>query len=63
MREMFDQFFSPHQFVVRIHNPAVRRKIKKAKLSKPQMECLYPKPGTCNRTSKDFDISLLKNTI
>lgn len=59
MREMFDQFFSPHQFVVRINNPAVKRKIKKAKLSKPQMECLYPKPGTCNRTSKDFDISLL----
>ena len=59
MREMFDKFFSPHQFVVRINHPDVKSKIKKAKLSKPQLECLYPKLGTCNRTSKDFDISLL----
>ena len=59
MREMFDKFFSPHQFFVRINHPDVKSKIKKAKLSKPQLDCLYPKLGTCNRTSKDFDISLL----
>ena len=44
---------------MRINNPAVKSEIKKAKLSKPQLECLYPKLGTCKRTSKDFDISLL----
>lgn len=59
MRETFDQFFNAPQFALKINTPAVKSKIKKAKLSKPQMECLYPKPGTCNRTSKDFDISLL----
>lgn len=59
MREIFDQFCNPSQFVLKINTPAVKSKIKKAKLSKPQMDCLYPKPGTCNRTSKDFDISLL----
>ena len=59
MRETFDQFFNAPQFALKINTPAVKSKIKKAKLSKPQMDCLYPKPGTCNRTSKDFDISLL----
>ena len=59
MRETFDQFFNAPQFALKINTPTVKSKIKKAKLSKPQMDCLYPKPGTCNRTSKDFDISLL----
>ena len=59
MREIFDQYLSPSQFVLRIQHPLVKSKIRKGNFSKPQMDCLYPKPGTCNKTSKDFDISLL----
>ena len=60
MREIFDQYFNtPLQFHLKLNVPFVKNKIKRAKLTKPQMDCLYPKTGTCNKNSKDFDISLL----
>ena len=60
MREIFDQYFNtPLQFHLKLNVPFVKNNIKRAKLTKPQMDCLYPKTGTCNKNSKDFDISLL----
>ena len=54
MREIFDQYFNtPLQFHLKLNVPFVKNKIKRAKLTQPQMDCLYPKTGTCNKNSKD----------
>lgn len=59
MREIFDQYFNTLQFHLKLNVPFVKNKIKRAKLTKPQMDYLYPKTGTCNKNSREFDISLL----
>ena len=58
LRETFDQHCPPSHLPASLSNPATETLLKKAKLTKPQWECLYPSPGVYGE-SKDFDLTLL----
>ncbi|KAL9963754.1 hypothetical protein ACROYT_G027290 [Oculina patagonica] len=58
LREIFDQHHPPDSLAIKLNNPIYKNKLKGARLTKPQWDCLYPTRGACG-TSADFDISLL----
>ena len=62
LREVFDTLCSPSQLPTTLSAPATEKLLKKAKLTKPQWECLYPSPGVYG-TSADFDITLLARLL
>lgn len=62
LREVFDTLCSPSQLPTTLSAPATEKLLKKAKLTKPQWECLYPSPGVYG-TSTDFDITLLARLL
>ena len=62
LREVFDTFCPPSQLPTILSAPATEKLLKKAKLTKPQWECLYPSPGVYG-TSTDFDITLLARLL
>ena len=58
LREIFDFKCPPVSLPTMLNNPARKKILKTAKLTKPQWDCLYPSPGVCGK-STDFDITLL----
>lgn len=62
LSEVFDTFCPPSQLPTILSAPATEKLLKKAKLTKPQWECLYPSPGVYG-TSTDFDITLLARLL
>ena len=58
LREKFDHIHDPRSLTLKLKNPVFKTKLKDAKLTKPQKNCLYPTISDCG-TSADFDISLL----
>ena len=58
MREAFDIKCPPSNLSTILQNPATKKLLKAAKLTKPQRNCLYPSPGMFGK-STDFDITLL----
>ena len=59
LREIFDHHCPPSHLPTRLRNPAIEDLIlNRAKLTKPQRDCLYPSPGVYGE-SKDFDLTLL----
>ena len=58
LRETFDQICPPSDLPKTLTNPATEKKLKVAKLTKPQWDCLYPSPGVYGK-SADFDVTLL----
>ena len=57
LREKFDHFHSPAHLPLTLVDPAIITQLKKAKLSRPEWDCLYPSRGTFGK-STDFDITL-----
>ena len=58
LREIFDGICAPFNLPTMLSNTATKNLLKRAKLTKPQWDCLYPSPGTYGR-STDFDVTLL----
>ncbi|XP_068690187.1 E3 ubiquitin-protein ligase DZIP3-like [Montipora foliosa] len=58
LREIFDVYCPPSNLPTILKNPATKKQLKSAKLTKPQWNCLYPSPGVYGE-SKDFDVTLL----
>ena len=58
LREIFDHHCPPSHLPTRLRNPATEDLLNRAKLTKPQRDCLYPSPGVYGE-SKDFDLTLL----
>ena len=58
LRKVFDQLCPPTDLPKILQNPATKSQLKKANLTKPQRDCLYPSPGVHGK-STDFDITLL----
>ncbi len=58
LSEIFDKLCPPSDLPRKLNNPATRKQLAAAKLTKPQWDCLYPSPGVYGKT-QDFDISLL----
>ena len=58
LREAFDINCPPSNLSTTLQNPATKKLLKAAKLTKPQRDCLYPSPGMYGK-STDFDITLL----
>lgn len=57
LREKFDSFHSPTDLQARLSDPTIFHKLKKAKLSQPEWDMLYPSTATVVK-STDFDITL-----
>ena len=58
LREAFDIKCPPSNLSTILQNPATKKLLGTAKLTKPQRDCLYPYPGMFGK-STDFDITLL----
>ena len=58
LREKFDSIHSPTDLPLKLGDPAIKAILKRARLSMPQWDCLYPSTGTFGK-STDFDITLL----
>ena len=59
LREIFDHHCPPSHLPTRLSDPTIEDLIlNRAKLTKPQRDCLYPSPGVYGE-SKDFDLTLL----
>ena len=58
LREVFDAKHPPSNLPTILSNPATKKLLKGAKLTKPQWDCLYPSPGVYGK-SADFDVTLL----
>ena len=58
LREVFDIKCPSSNLPTTLQNPAMKKLLKAAKLTKPQKDCLYPSPGMYGK-STDFDITLL----
>jgi len=58
LREKFDSLHSPTDLPLKLSDPAIKTKLRRAKLSSPEWKCLYPSPGTFGK-SADFDITLM----
>ena len=56
--EIFDQLCPPSNLPIVLKNPATEKRLRSAKLTKPQWDCLYPSPGVYGK-STDFDVTLL----
>ena len=58
LKEIFDKFCPPNDLPNLLRDCTTKDRLKAAKLSKPQRDCLYPSPGVYGR-SEDFDVTLL----
>ena len=58
LREIFDSICPPSSLPKILSNPATKKRLKTAKLTLPQWDCLYPSPGVYGK-SADFNITLL----
>ena len=58
LREIFDARCPPSNLPTLLSNPATKKQLNAAKLTKPQWDCLYPSPGVVGK-STDFDVTLL----
>ena len=58
LREVFDAILPPSNLPTILSNPATMKLLKRAKLTKPHWDCLYPSPGVYGK-SADFDFILL----
>lgn len=58
LREKFDSIHSPANLPLKLSDPAIKKQLNAAKLTKPERECLYPAPGVYGQ-STDFDITLI----
>ena len=59
LREIFDHHCPPSHLPTRLSDPTIEDlMLNRAKLTKPQRDCLYPSPGVYGE-SKDFDLTLL----
>ena len=58
LREIFDARCPPTHLPTMLSNPATKKQLKTAKLTKPQWDCLYLSPGVYGK-STDFDLTLL----
>ena len=58
LRETFDSIHSPADLPLRLADPAIRVQLRGARLTRPEMDCLYPSPGVYGKSS-DFDITLI----
>ena len=58
LRDIFDLRCPPSNLPTILKNPATKKQLKYAKLTKPQWDCLYPSPGVYAE-SAEFDVSLL----
>ena len=58
LRETFDSIHSPTDLPLKLRNPAIQAKLRGARLTKPEWDCLYPSPGLYGK-STDFDITLV----
>ena len=58
LREIFDGFCPPSNLPTILKNPATKKQLNSAKLTKPHWDCLYPSPGIYGQ-SVDFDVTLL----
>ena len=57
LREIFDSIHSPASLPTTLSVPSVERKLRTARLTRPDWNCLFPSPGVYGKSS-DFDISL-----
>ena len=57
LRETFDSIHSPADLPLRLSNAAIQTRLRGARLSRPEWNCLYPSPGVYGQ-STDFDITL-----
>ena len=57
LREIFDSIHSPANLPTTLSDPLVERKLRTARLTRPDWHCLYPSQGVYGKSS-DFDISL-----
>ena len=58
LRETFDSIHSPADLPLRLAHPAMQAQLRGARLTQPEMVCLYPSPGVYGE-SNDFDITLI----
>ncbi len=58
LREIVDLICPPRRLPTILQSPATEKKLKAAKLTKPQWDCLYPSPGVYGK-SEDCDVTLL----
>ena len=58
LREIFDGICPPSNLPTILKNPATKKHLKSARLTKPHWDCLYPSPGIYGQ-SVDFDVTLL----
>ncbi|XP_022790758.1 E3 ubiquitin-protein ligase DZIP3-like [Stylophora pistillata] len=58
LREVFDDECPPSNLPKILQNQSTEKRLRAAKLTKPQWDCLYPSPGMYGK-STDFDITLL----
>ena len=58
LRELFDMFCPPNDLPQLLKNPTTMSKLKAAKLTKPQRDCLNPSSGVYGK-SVEFDVTLL----
>lgn len=58
LREVFDQFCPPSNLPIILRNPATEGKLRAARLTRPEWNCLYPSPGVVGR-SAEFSFILL----
>ena len=58
LREIFDSRCPPSSLPTILSNPVTKTKVKAAKLTRPQWQCLFPSPGVYGE-SADFDVTLL----
>ena len=57
-RETFDSIHSPANLPLRLADPVIQAQLRRARLTQPEMNCLYPSPGVYGK-SNDFDITLI----
>ena len=57
LREIFDSIHSPANLSMTLSDPSVQRNLRKARLTGPDWNRLYPSPGVYGKSS-DFDTSL-----
>ena len=58
LREVFDSIHSRANLPTTLSDPSVERQLRRARLTSPEWNCLYPSPGVYGKSS-DFDISLI----
>ena len=57
-RETFDSIHSPADLPLRLADPVIKAQLRGARLTQPEMNCLYPSPGVYGK-SNDFSIILI----